>query len=320
MLDQVAREIAKAEDEIGKAKADMERAHSKLAKIERSLAQCRKARRWLPDVYPGWEQAEHADMSLSFDGFVRQRDRRQFEQVAAALQAGTIAKVFDTLSIVFNCDKSEICLTEERIATRNGEKMPVVYFRYVYNQAFNDVLKASGGATFNLRLKAWSVALGGNAIEYVARRIGKFYRVVIDLGRMVIMHNENVPNVAAKTRAAFNMLPFHVQIKKSEVIDAILSSRPNDHILEDRIYINNGSGFVSYPEQEVLWTRSPFLLLRYAVSSGRPRYVSLSTLGMVVEMISFGNDDKKHQCPLPDSWTRVVSWVCRHLSWSRAMS
>jgi len=198
MLDQVAREIAKAEDEIGKAKADMERAHSKLAKIERSLAQCRKARRWLPDVYPGWEQAEHADMSLSFDGFVRQRDRRQFEQVAAALQAGTIAKVFDTLSIVFNCDKSEICLTEERIATRNGEKMPVVYFRYVYNQAFNDVLKASGGATFNLRLKAWSVALGGNAIEYVARRIGKFYRVVIDLGRMVIMHNENVPNVAAK--------------------------------------------------------------------------------------------------------------------------
>ena len=285
--------LTKFEKELCKAKARLARTQHELAKLEQAAAKRLKARRWLPDAYPDWEQSKQANTILNVDGFVRQRDQLQFEQVSTAIQASTIAKVFDLLSEVFDCDKSEICLLEDRVLTRKGKKTPVVYFRYTYNQAFNDALKAAGHAVFDPRLKAWNMPLDDDAKGAVAQCIGSFYRVVIDLSRMVILQNESVPNFAAQTRVAFRKLPFHVQIKRSEVIAAILSSRPTDSIRDNQIYVNDGSGFVAYPEQEVIWTQSPFLLFRYAVIEGSPRYVSFSTLGMVVEQVSFGNDDKK---------------------------
>lgn len=260
---------------------------------EQAKARYQKAQQHLPDVYADKERPAQAELRFAMKGFIRIQDRHCFERVLDALQASPIAKVFDLLSQVFDCDRSEICLLEDHIATRKGEKVPVVYFYYTYNQSFNDVLKSTGNAFFNPRVKAWNIVLDDNAKEIVGQSIGNFYRVVIDLSRMIIMQNEKTPNQAAQTRMAFDRMPFHIPVRKSEIISAIMSSRPGDFILDDRIYINDGSEFVPYPDRKVIWTQLPFLLLRYPVPDGKPRYVSFSTLGKVVEYVSFGNDSKE---------------------------
>ncbi len=285
------------EREISKIKNSLTRAQREVAKIDIEIRKCRAERRWLPDAYPSWEQAEQFESFIPAKEFVRIRDQQTFEQVYEALQANKLSKVFDLLSDVFHCDRSEICLLEDRVVTRKGEKVPVVYFRYTYNPSFNDLLKeignakGTGKARFDASLKAWNMDLDDYTKDAVALYIGGFYRIVIDLNRMVILQNAHEPEMSAPKRVAFLPLPFHIKIEKSKVIEAILSSRPSDFIC--RLYVHDGSCFVPYPEQEVFFTKSPFLLFRYAVNDGKPRYVSFSTLGMAVEYMSFGNESKK---------------------------
>ncbi len=250
-------------------------------------------RRWLPETYLSWEQSKKSELTLNLIGFARLCEQRLFQRVSSALQAATIVKVFDLLAEVFECDKGEICLYENRIVMRDGQKTALTYFRYIYNESFNEVLKSTGEAVFSKNIKAWSLVLNENTKDVISERIGNFYRVVIDLSAMVIMLNEMQPNVTAKTRSAFNSLPFHIAVKKSEIISMILAKREAEKIKEDQIYINDGAQFVIYPEQDLIFTRSPFLLFRYAVMNGKPRYISVSTLGMTIECISFGNYDKK---------------------------
>jgi len=288
-----ARELAKSEKELRKANVQIARTQRELAKLEQAAAKRKTARRWLPDSYPDWEQSKDLETPLRLDGFFHVRDNLLFEKISSALQSSTIAKVFDSIADVFDCDKSEICLLEGREIMRKGKKTPVVYFRYPYNQIFNNVLKSERQAVFDGNIKAWNLVLDDDAKSVVSDHIGKFYRVVIDLGSMTILKNEVAPQNAAQTLIAFNKLPFHIPIKKLDVLEAILSSRPFDKIREDHVHINDGNGFVPYPEQETIWTQSPFLLFRYAVLGGNPRYVSFSTLGIAVEGISFGNKDKK---------------------------
>lgn len=291
------RAAAKAErtraKELRKVTAALTRERRTLAMLERNLARREEARRWLPNTFPDWDQAQQNDSPLRLKGFVSVHDRQEFEKIWTALHANTFAKVYDALADAIACDKSEICLIEDRILTRKGQKVPVVYFRYTYNPAFNEVLKGAGRAVFDPRPKAWNLILDDGAKSTLAEFMGMFYRFVIDVSRMVIMRNDNEPFMAMKTRAAFSKLPFHVQVKRSDVLAAIEASRPMDEIREEHLYINDGSGFIACPEHQVFFTQSPFLLFRYAVVGGRPRYVSFSTLGNVAERVSFGNDDKR---------------------------
>ena len=265
-----------------------------LAKIEQQLARYQKSRRYLPDSYPEWEHAEKADPSIRLDGFTRVRDCHLFEQVKSALLSNTFNKVIDSLSDVFECDKSQICLFEKREVSRKGKKISVVSFRYTYNPDFNSELKDTDQATFDARTKAWNLTFDENTSDMVSEPIGDFYRIVIDLNEMIIMRNENEPAMASETILAFKKLPFHISVRKTDILIAVSEYRATDFVLGSRLYVNDGgSGFVAYPDQDVIWTQSPFLLLRYSVPNGRPRYVSFSTLGMAVEEITFGNDTKK---------------------------
>ncbi|WP_323004893.1 hypothetical protein [Denitromonas sp.] len=61
-----------------------------------------------------------------------------------------------------------------------------------------------------------------------------------------------------------------------------------------RIYLHDGRQFVTVnAEVAAFATNVPFLLLRYAVGNGRPRYVAYSTLGKCVETVAFGNAEKE---------------------------
>lgn len=283
-----AKATAKAEKERMKADAAVRR---ELVKLERLAEKRRSDRRWLPDSYLDWDESLFVDAHLVLDDFIRVQDKDVFERVLLALQASTISRVFDSIADIFDCDKHEICLLEGRNILRKGKKVFVVSFRYMYNQDFNDVLKAVW-ATFDQNIKAWNLSIEADEKLLVSESIGKYYRVVIDLNAMAIFTNKAAIQNTARDRLAFYKLPFHVSVMKSRVIESILSSRPSDDIRGD-LYINDGMGFIRYPEQEEIWTQFPFLLFRYTVADGRPRYACFSTLGMAVERFSFGNNDKK---------------------------
>lgn len=262
-----------------------------LAKIEQQLATYQKNRRYLPDAYPEWEHAENVDPSITLGGFTRVRDRQIFDKVGSALLSKTFNKVIDSLSDIFDCDKSQICLFEKHDISQQSS---VITFRYTYNPDFNDELKDTGRAKFDSYLKAWDLNFDEKISDMVSESIGDFYRIVIDLNKLIIMQNENEPAMASETVLAFKKIPFHLSVSKTDILSAISEYRATDDVLENRLFINDGrSGFVAFPDQDVIWTQSPFLLLRYPVANGQPRYASFSTLGMAVEGITFGNDGKK---------------------------
>lgn len=261
------------------------------AKLERAEAKRQAARKWIPDTYPSWGESNERAAVFNPPGFDRIQNQDTFEKVLSAMQEPSLIKVFDSLADTLACDKASICLVQSGWSTWSGKKADLLYFRYQYNPDFNSVLK-DNGARFRSQIKTWCIPVDDEGVRNIIDEISDFYTVIVDLDDLIILKNEKMPSSSAKTQTVFKALPFHINIKKDEIVNAILAHRSKEEIKNDRIYVNTGDGFAPLLEQEI-WSQAPFLLLRYSVEEGRPRYVCFSTLGKSVEQVSFGNDTKK---------------------------
>ena len=114
---------------------------------------------------------------------------------------------------------------------------------------------------------------------------------MIDLDAMAVLVNPSEPTKGQRTAAAFALLPFHLPVEPGTVLAVLRAARPADPVAaETLLYVHSGTsaGFVPFAAEHRCFTRMPFLLLRYAVPGGKPRYAAVSTLALQVEEVSFG--------------------------------
>jgi len=286
------REAKRLQKEDEKRKRARQREEARQCREDARLARRRVKRLDLPDSFPDWDAAQDAESCLPLEGFTQLEDQGIFEQIRQALmEETTFAKAMVAIGNIFNCSRSEVCLVCERGISRLGVRQSIIRFQYPYNAAVIPIIKAAGDARFDSRRKAWHLAPREDSAA-VLQDLAKHFVVMIDVDSMAVRVNSRADRMSSLQGVAFRPVPFHLEVKWSDILYAIRSARPGDKVEREAVFYHDGHAFQPLPETAWVWTRLPFLLLRYAVPNGRPRYVSYSTLGEVVEDVMFANDSK----------------------------
>lgn len=215
-------------------------------------------------------------------------DESAREAVKIALSNQKKKVTFNKIADYFDCSSHSVCLVHSRKVQRNGKKVNVISFWNAFNQAFIDKVKSYNGARFDYNFtKSWSLPVPDGADRFdIPSDLLDMHKVVVDLDDCSIYLNPDPDPRRESVTAAFYPLMADVCITKSAMINAIRQERSETPI-GDRIYIHNGSRFERLDDFKI-YTSLPFILLRYSVERGRPRYASLSSLGLHVEELSFG--------------------------------
>lgn len=244
-------------------------------------------RRHLPTVYPlGKDSIEFTHESFDL------HDSVDTSALASALsEPDTLIKVFDQLADFFSCERAQICLLERMTVKRENKNVPIILFRSTFNKNFNAFLKESEAVKFQNYRKTWS-APEGDESQRVLNGLHDFFHVVIDLQSLRVWINQGEASNAVKATLSFYPMAGHIKLSARDIVSSFLAKRPNDLFKGDCIYIHTGKTFKSIGIDDEFWTRLPFLLVRYSVHNSVPRYISYSTLGGVVEDVSFGNSSK----------------------------
>lgn len=286
-LKKLAREREKIEKQAKKAGQELNRLAVEKAKRD-------SARFHLPvDVGNESEWLTKEDGCL--DGFVVVDDVEMLRGVVVAFEGERYSKIIGAIESAVDCDPSELCLIEVKEGTRDGKKALRVHFRFAFNPQFSDTLKELGRATWNKPFKTWGAPIECLRSADVQALIRQHFKFVVDITGRRIMCNPRPSALNVSRHVAFRELPYHKRFHEYDVLAALAGVRPHAEVYEverEGLFYDNGSEFVRLPSQATVATRLPFLVFRYAVQDGRPRYFVFSVLGRCVEVISFGNADK----------------------------
>lgn len=196
-------------------------------------------------------------------------------------------KALNVVAEKIECDRNDILTLHRRNVQRLGVKVDVVTFRYAYDKRMNDTVKADGGFWYDKRLTAWNTQDDGTALQRMGRAMADNFAILVDIDAGTWRKSLVEPANTLPEVSAFRLIPFHVAVTQDHVMSAITTIRPQDSGIT-RIYVASGAEFTPY-EGEILHTRMPFLLFRYA-NGGKPRYIVYNVLGRVAERVEFGTD------------------------------
>lgn len=245
----------------------------------------------LSDEYPDWEAAKEAIHCLSLNDFTPVKDREDFEAVRRALvEESTFTKAVSAIADHFQVARCEVALVTKLKAS--GSAQPAYRFQFPYNEDAKDVIKDAGDARFDKQRKSWTLTPSEDAGMEILQELDESIAILIDAESLAIHIGPVAPVADDISRAAFRHLPFHMQLSWVDILEHIRLARPRETVERDKMFYHDGRLFKPLPETPLIWTRLPFLLLRYAVSSGQPRYVSYSTVGGIVEQVMFGNSSR----------------------------
>lgn len=250
------------------------------------------ARRYLPCDFPDAAAAAGLQPALWPVGFRRELDPAVIGQVREALLRSRFAAALDGVADALGCDRLAVLMTEAGRAVRRGVKSRILHLRYQFNPAVNELLRATGRAYLERGAsRCWDIVPDGQGMEMVLAAIPGHFSALVDLDTLAVLVYPARPTAAQQTVPSFGILPFHRVVEAGAIIAALNSARATDQVERRTLYIHSGTpaGFVPFVPGRPCLTRLPFLLLRYAVSGGRPRYAALATLALQVEAVGFGN-------------------------------
>ena len=274
------------------------------------MERANSARKWLPNNYPAIDQKQaKISYPITFKKYTKfkkslNENKVIYEQLLGALAEKTLENVFIAIGAIFNCHYSQICLIEV-----HNEKSSLAYFRVPYNHRLNCYFRETGEAEFDYRVKAWDVNLTAAACRAISSHLPDFFSVVIDLKSLSIFTTKEIPRFNEAPSSELGAIPFHVTVTRRDFDRALWNIRPSDRIKEHGLYIHDGSSFVKindFPSFKI-YSQIPFLLFRYSVENGKPRYVILATLTMRVEKVLFGGADKKSNMAIARTLSRYVA-------------
>lgn len=235
-----------------------------------------------------FEEAADQSRRLQLAGFHRLVDQTVHDAVALALYEDTPAKMLQGVGRAMDCDESQVCLMNQRTITRGRQPVDVWFVRYAYDPKLNELIRQGDKPMFDKAERCWKLAEGAKT-DAVLAEFRQWFQVVVDTDVLGIHVNLEDARPAHQQPVAFHPMPFHVQVHLDEVLAAIDDWRGRNEVKQPSLYVHDGNRFVPYPRERDLFTRLPFLLLRYAATGGRPRYACYSTLARKLEQLSFGN-------------------------------
>ena len=286
-----AKQVAKAQRikaAAAKLQVQVEKAEQRIAKAEATVYAIRykraKNRKGLPDTFT--PSPMNSRLTLDLTGFERVAVS---DALIAIYRSDKLEDVISGIAKQFLTDRLQVCLLHA------SGKPDHLYVRYFFSMAMNDFMRSIGGK-FNAQIKGWHVILDTpDAKVSLERYISEVFAVVVDVSGGAVLRAVAAPSLGQKTIAMFAKIPFHVETNLTDIIAALDEYR-NDNVRLETLVVHDGESFVHLPDAcragAPFWTQSPFLLIRYAVASGRPRYAIYSTLARMIEGIAFGEDKR----------------------------
>ncbi len=233
---------------------------------------------------------EHQSIDYVPDGFSVETGKSVISVFIDALSRDTFAAILDAFSDVFLCDRLEIAIIEKRTIQRNGKKLNVVSVRYGFNKSANDGLMTIPNTRFNgSAAKSWDIEMTEDNIHKMWSVLKQHFVVVLDVDLLCVFVNNDKPTHSFANSAAFTSLPSPLSWNASQIIDAIQQKTKDIPI---NFYVHNGIQFVPIDLNSEYDTYVPFILCRYSVNGGQPRYVAYSVIGKCIENLSFQSDGK----------------------------
>lgn len=271
--------------------AQLKKARMMVCRTEEALTRLQIARRDLPLRFSNVEASMSCQPALVLPGFRREADPAVIGAVRDALSLGSYPAAVNGIAEVLGCDRMGLLLVETFRAQRDGAKCDVLRLRFEYNPEVAAVVYASGRARYlKGRAKAWEIVRSEAAVSALLDALPAYFTAVVDLDALSISLNLAEPSLQAKSEAVFDPLAQPAVVETSAIVSGLRAERPQDLIEREKVYIQAGTGigFVPLPAATTLRTTFPWLLLRYAVPEGKPRYVTYSTATQAVELVMFG--------------------------------
>lgn len=271
---------------------------------------------------------QHAAAKLVVAGFAEVDDPDVRNAVFDAFGAETAQLVFDRIAAALDTPATEVCITSRGTRLQGSESVPVVFFHYQFNPTANETLKQTLFPSFDRVRQAWNVAAGAVNEEafsafanihfaaHIDLDAGKIYRrrgrreAPLGIARgMSSQPHQDAPSKSASSRkddppqaplaappasAAHAILPYAARISGKALICALADSVANAAAHApalDSISLFNGRHLVAVRWNDVVVTRSPFLLARvvslHTAPTGQTRHagefvVQLASAGLTV--------------------------------------
>ena len=271
--------------------AQLKKAQAKVRRTELELARFQMARRDLPLRFPEVDASMSCQPALVFPGFRRETNPAVVGAVRAALSLGLYSAAFNGVAEVLGCDRMGLLLVETFRAQRDGVKCGVLRLRFEYNPEVSAAVYASGRARYLKGCaRAWEIVKSEAAVKALLDCLPAYFAAVVDLDALAVSINLSEPPLQARSEAMFELFLQPLDVETSAIMEGLRAERPQDVIAREKTYIHAGTGigFVPLPAAATLRTVYPWLLLRYSVASGKPRYVTYFALTQQVEAVTFG--------------------------------
>lgn len=193
--------------------------------------------------------------------------------------------LMDRIADRLGAEEHALLLVRRSVRTIRGHKSTCLHLIFMFCKSYADLLRATGWARFDGKLKCWCLPEEFVTEELLAETFSGRFTHIVDLDEGLLrMTGAAAP---APPLPYLELLPAPITFSQDDVISAFLRARPQD--------VPGGKGkmglfdegqFSHMPEGPVA-TRYPLVLLRFPVEGGHPRYVTFSPLSGEVERVSF---------------------------------
>lgn len=208
------------------------------------------------------------------------------------LNLGAKARVLlDRVADLLGAEEHAILLLRRSVRTIRGHRSTCLHLLFMFSEAYADLLRATGWARFDGKLKCWYLPEEFVTEELLAETFSGRFTHIVDLDEGLLrMTGAAAP---APPLPYLELLPAPVTFSAEDVIAAYGRARPQDVPGgKGRIGLFDAGRFSDLPEGQVA-TRYPLVLLRFPVEGGHPRYVTFSPLSGELERVSFYKESSR---------------------------
>jgi hypothetical protein len=207
----------------------------------------------------------------------------------ADLDLGVKTRVLlDRVADRLGAEEHALLLLRRSVRTIRGHNSTCLHLIFMFCEAYADLLRATGWARFDGKLKCWYLPEEFVTEGLLAETFSGRFTHIVDLDEGLVWTTGAAP--PAPPLPYLELLPAPITFSQDDVISAFLRARPQDVPGgKGRMGLFDEGQFSHMPEGPVA-TRYPLVLLRFPVEGGHPRYVTFSPLSGEVERVSFYNE------------------------------
>lgn len=193
--------------------------------------------------------------------------------------------VLESIANLLGAQENGLLIFHRSVRTIRGHKSCCLHFLFAFSETYADVLRATGWARFDGKLKCWYLPEEFVTDDLLDATFSGQFTHILDLDADLLI--ETGMAMPAPLPPYFEILPTPVTFSAADVTTAYARARPQDELgATGKTAIFQGDRFVELPVGR-LATNYPLVLVRFPVEGGHPRYVTFSPISGELERVSF---------------------------------